>query len=197
MVTDIHDGGRQPGDEETTGAEVIPFRRTRATSRQDEPDAPETAHAAFGAQLAALSAVPGQAPRTGSSGVTAAIVTEIRARREGLAADERRARDFPPRLADPDAAAAADGGRVHQRAAARPDPRAGEALRPRRGRAADQQGGRAMTRLLIREPPWRPPWRWGSSSSAGEDKNAARDFTMMTSRRGACGARSSSCCRCS
>ena len=52
MVTDIHDGGRQPGDEETTGAEVIPFRRTRATSRQDEPDAPETAHAAFGAQLA-------------------------------------------------------------------------------------------------------------------------------------------------
>jgi hypothetical protein len=94
-VTDIHDGGRQPGDEETTGAGVIPFRRTRTTSREDEPDAPETAQAAFGAQLAALSAVPGHAPLAGSSGVAAAIAMEIRARRDGLAADERRAREFP------------------------------------------------------------------------------------------------------
>jgi hypothetical protein len=95
MVTDIHDGGRQPGDEQTTGTEVIPFRRTRAMSREDESDSLETAHAAFGAQLAALSVVPGQGPRTGSSGVAAAIATEIRARREGLAADELRVRDFP------------------------------------------------------------------------------------------------------
>jgi len=36
----------------------------------------------------------GEAPSQGSSQVAAAIVTEIRARREGLAADERRARTF-------------------------------------------------------------------------------------------------------
>jgi len=47
------------------------------------------------AQLAGDSTAPGQAPRTGSSQVAAAIVMEIRARREGLADDERRARRHP------------------------------------------------------------------------------------------------------
>ncbi len=47
------------------------------------------------AQLAGDSTAPGQAPRTGSSQVAAAIVMEIRARREGLADDERRARRYP------------------------------------------------------------------------------------------------------
>jgi len=47
------------------------------------------------AQLAADSAAPGQVLTAGGSQVAAAIVTEIRARREGLAADEQRARRFP------------------------------------------------------------------------------------------------------
>jgi len=47
------------------------------------------------AQLAADSAAPGQVLTAGGSKVAAAIVTEIRARREGLADDERRARTYP------------------------------------------------------------------------------------------------------
>jgi hypothetical protein len=47
------------------------------------------------AQLAAGSTAPGQALNAGGSQVAAAIVTEIRARREGLADDERRARRHP------------------------------------------------------------------------------------------------------
>lgn len=48
-----------------------------------------------GAQPARGVAAPGQALNAGGSQVAAAIVTEIRARREGLADDERRARRFP------------------------------------------------------------------------------------------------------
>ncbi len=47
------------------------------------------------APLARGAGAPGQAPRTGNSEVAAAIVTEVRARRDGLAADERRARTSP------------------------------------------------------------------------------------------------------
>jgi hypothetical protein len=47
------------------------------------------------AQLAAGSAAPSQGLSAGGSQVAAAIVTEIRARRDGLADDERRARRFP------------------------------------------------------------------------------------------------------
>ena len=47
------------------------------------------------AQLAGDSAAPGQVQSAGSSQVAAAIVTEIRARRNGLADDERRARRHP------------------------------------------------------------------------------------------------------
>jgi len=47
------------------------------------------------APLARGAVAPGQVQRTGSCAVAAAIVMEIRARREGLADDERRARTFP------------------------------------------------------------------------------------------------------
>ena len=47
------------------------------------------------AQLARDGAGPGRTPCTGSSALAAAIAAEIRARREGLADDERRARAFP------------------------------------------------------------------------------------------------------
>ena len=47
------------------------------------------------APLAGDSAAPGQAQSAGSSQVAAAIVTEIRVRRDGVADDERRARRHP------------------------------------------------------------------------------------------------------